>query len=355
MNQNPHLSQEGEFDESAEQSFIPDLCQLNAVLFLLLLTQIFALVMSIIASQNEILSWELLGLMSSYCHAITLSCAAAICWLRRYLTRFSLKPVSAMVLILIMTITAAYDLIFLQFLPFEVTQHPERFLSKSLLISAIIGALALRYFFLQHQWRQQKQSELRSRLQALQARIRPHFLFNSMNTIASLIAVDPDKAEDAVLDLSTLFRATLDNQKMLISLGEELDLCGRYLNIEALRLGDRLKLKWNIEASVKDLKIPPLTLQPLFENAIYHGIQPLTEGGEIVVEAYARKNTAYVLISNPVAQSTSEHKGNQIALDNIRSRFEAIYQERAVLKTSILNNTFTATLRLPMENEHEQY
>jgi two-component system sensor histidine kinase AlgZ len=212
-----------------------------------------------------------------------------------------------------------------------------------------LAAILLRYFFLQHQWKEQRQAELRARIQALQARIRPHFLFNSMNSIASLIAIDPQKAEDAVIDLSTIFRATLNNQTALIPVDEEIALCRRYLNIEALRLGNRLQISWKLAPSQQTVLIPPLTLQPLVENAIYHGIQPLTEGGTIAIESEIKQGYLYILISNPYDLSKQQHHGNSIALDNISSRLQAIFGVGAILKTSQLDNIFTVTLRIPVK------
>tara|TARA_R110000850_G_scaffold146857_2_gene269006 strand:+ start:61 stop:570 length:510 start_codon:yes stop_codon:yes gene_type:complete len=169
-----------------------------------------------------------------------------------------------------------------------------------------------------------------------------------MNSIASLIAINPQQAEDAVLDLCSLFRATLNNQKTLIPIEEEIELCKRYLNIEALRLGERLKLDWQIKKLIKKVQIPPLTLQPLFENAIYHGIQPRIEGGTITLTCEEKNNSLSIMISNPLPESSNKHDGNHIALDNIRSRIQAIFGDHAILKTSTYNNIFTVTLRIPI-------
>ena len=125
-----------------------------------------------------------------------------------------------------------------------------------------MSALLLRYFYLQSQWRRQQQAELRARIESLQARIRPHFLFNSLNSIASLVAIDPYKAEQAVLDLSDLFRASLAKPGTLVSWAEELELAKRYLSIEQYRLGERLQLDWQVDEVPDDLPIPQLTLQP---------------------------------------------------------------------------------------------
>ncbi len=168
-----------------------------------------------------------------------------------------------------------------------------------------------------------------------------------MNTIASLIASDPQRAEDAVLDLSELFRASLRTSEQLIPLQRELELCQRYLDIEALRLGDRLQLQWHIADGLQNQAIPPLTLQPLVENAIYHGIQPRAQGGIVRVEAQASGDFVYLLVQNPKPEPG--HDGNRMALDNIQARIQALFGDRAVLKHSHQGDIYTVTLRLPAQ------
>ena len=337
----------------ADQSFIPNLCQVNATLFLLILTQLMVLMFALMRDGKALIDWEYLGLASVFSQTIVLSCAAAICLTRKLLRKQKLTVVVGYFLGIIIGLTWFYSwlcsTVFLsESLPGMISE-PTHFVLRNILISAIIGCLLLRYFYLQFQWREQKQAELRARLEALQARIRPHFLFNSMNTIASLISIDPQQAEEAVLDLSTLFRATLDNhQSLLITLADEIALCRRYLNIERLRLGSRLRVEWSLDGCESTVKIPPLTLQPLIENAIYHGIQPLTAGGTITIQCYCKNRTIYVLIANPFDPNLQQHQGNHIALDNIRSRLSALFSDAAVLKTSQLDGTFTVTLRFPM-------
>lgn len=331
----------------SKSSFVPNLCQINALFFLLIMTQLLAIVIALVDSDTSLIQWDFLGLISVFCHSIVLTCAAVICQIRELAHKLSLTFTATLYISIIQGVTASYCLTFSLLLPDGLTGEFSNFVSKSLIISLILGGLLLRYFYLLHQWQIQKQAELRARLEALQARIRPHFLFNSMNTIASLIAIDPAKAEDAVLDLSSLFRATLNNQTMLIPVEEELALCRRYLNIEGLRLGERLNIDWQLSEEINRVKIPPLTLQPLLENAIYHGIQPKVEGGTISIEGYCKKETAYILISNPFEPNQSEHEGNRIALENIRSRLAAIFGHRALIKISQLDGTFTVTLRFP--------
>lgn len=328
--------------------FIPDLCNIQAVLFLLILTQLLSIVLCLAITNDRILNWEALGYLSLFCHTLALSFAAMMCLSRPYLSHKSTMFVAVYFLCTNLLITLSFSWFSSQFFISSFLQQPELFTLKACIISIIIACILLRYFYLQAQWRAQKQSELTARIQALQARIRPHFLFNSMNSIASLIAINPQKAEDAVLDLCSLFRATLNNQHALITLDEEISLCKRYLNIEALRLGDRLQLEWQTSALNKSITIPPLTLQPLFENAIYHGIQPRKEGGKITFVSEEKNNMLSIMISNPYSPPTQTHQGNRIALDNIHSRLKAIFGDHAVLKTSIYNDIFTVTLRIPI-------
>lgn len=342
---------------AATHFFIPDLCTMSSILFLVIMTELVALLMALVNSEQGLLDWYYLGILSLFGIWVTLTCAAALCILRRPLSRFPVATAAALGMALIITITLVYSLVALNL--FEPVfgnsrlTSPEalEFYLRNTLIATIIGGMTLRYFYLQFQWQQQKQAEVNARLEALQARIRPHFLFNSMNTIASLISIDPEKAEEAVLDLSTLFRATLNTQQLLVPLADELSLCRHYLHIESLRLGDRMQVQWRLDPAADQARIPPLTLQPLVENAIYHGIQPRLQGGEISIETRLENQHIYILISNPFDQPAStdhRHQGNRIALSNIRHRLESLFQQRAVFKTSYHNGIYTVTIRLPM-------
>lgn len=332
--------------------FLPDLCRVQSVFSLLVVTELVALLFTLVHPSAPFMDWNYLGLISLFGHWTVLTSAAVLCTARPALAKLSINAAASAAFIIILLITLIYSLIADHFLrPHSESTIDTLFLLRNLVISAIISGITLRYFYLQQQWKNQRQAELQARLEALQARIRPHFLFNSMNTIASLIATKPDIAEEAVLDLSELFRATLSTKKMLIPLRDELKLCKRYLHIEGLRLGNRMTVEWKLSNYDESVLIPPLSLQPLVENAIYHGIQPRTEGGTITIESYRKKNTVYILVSNPFdsALSESHKKGNQIALDNIRSRFEAIFDQQAVMKTSQIDGIFTVTLRYPVQ------
>ena len=227
-------------------------------------------------------------------------------------------------------------------------------LLNNMVIAAILAGILLRYLYLQQQLRNQQQAEMHARIQALQSRIRPHFLFNSMNSIASLIATDPDTAERVVEDLSELFRASLA-EPSLIPLERELQLCKHYLEIEQLRLGRRLQLDWQINSCNPNIKIPSLMLQPLVENAIFHGIEPLPKGGKITVKVSQNDKQLSIVISNPYLlakkpQRNSEHaqRHNRMALDNIRRRLTAHFGSAARLSSSAENGVFTTYIFCPL-------
>ncbi len=226
---------------------------------------------------------------------------------------------------------------------------PDDLVLRTMGISAIVGAVILRYFYVQHQWRRQIERESQARIQALHSRIRPHFLFNSMNVIASLTRTNPKLAEEVVQDLADLFRFTLSNAGARISLQDELEVSRRYLHIEQQRLGERLDVQWHMDGIPSDASIPPLTVQPLLENAVYHGIEPQPGGGTIEVSGARRGSSIEISIQNPLpAEGNPKHrKGNQLAMDNIRERLEAVYGRRGGLRTESTDGRFVATITIP--------
>ena len=181
---------------------------------------------------------------------------------------------------------------------------------------------------MREQWLRQQYSELNARIQAMQARIHPHFLFNSLNSVVSLISIDPDKAENMLISLSRLFRASFQELK-LVSLEEEIDLCRQYLSIEKMRLGDRLTVEWNIQATPIELKratIPLLTLQPLLENSIFHGVEKVLQASTISVLVEILQNQVTIVITNPYSHDKIKSRtGNGIAIENVEQRLKAYY------------------------------
>ncbi len=194
--------------------------------------------------------------------------------------------------------------------------------------SGIVTLLLLSYF----RWRALALSPARheARLQALQARIRPHFLFNSINAVLGIVRADPKRAETALEDMADLFRMAMANQRELVTLSQEIRLTRQYLALEQLRMGERLQVRWDTENMPSDALIPPLMLQPLLENAVYHGIEPLTEGGVIEVRIYGEGKSLHLQVSNPVAGSAVRKvDGNKMALSNIRERLSLLFDVEA--------------------------
>jgi two-component system sensor histidine kinase AlgZ len=201
------------------------------------------------------------------------------------------------------------------------------FLLTSVCITGIVAAVVLRYFYVQFQWQARVESENRARIQALQSRIRPHFLFNSMNTIASLTRSDPALAEQVTEDLASLFRVTLSDARVSTTIGQEMELCRQYLRIEAVRLGERLRSAFDIDALPQDALLPALSLQPLLENAVYHGVEPSPEGGKISVSGGRDGKRLWIRIENTCPEDSpgSSRPGNRMALDNVRQRLAAFF------------------------------
>ncbi len=328
---------------------VPELCNTSALALLILFSQL--LVVVLIFAGGEV-TWVRFGLMSLFVQWVSLVSAGLLCALRGWLSRLPLAVGAggAFSVVLVVTFAVSLGAEWLVGTGLVGVDHLAwSRIAGNLVIAGIITGLMLRYFYVQQRLRLQEQSELQSRIQALQSRIRPHFLFNSMNIIASLIAVDPDTAESVVEDLSELFRASLNEAGNQVPLADELGLCERYLRIEGLRLGDRLKLDWQVEETADSVMVPLLTLQPLLENAIYHGIQPLPEGGTIELKVAYEDDLVNVSIVNPLPQAheTRESEGNRMALNNIKSRLQVLYGTRASLDAKPVDDQFVTHLSFP--------
>ncbi len=225
--------------------------------------------------------------------------------------------------------------------------------SEGMALGALFGMALQHYFELRTRAFSPALSE--ARLQALQARIRPHFLFNSLNAVLSLIRKEPLRAETALEDLAELFRMSLRDARDMISLEEEIRFCKQYLSIEKIRLGERLEVQWDISRITQDelrtAQIATLMLQPLLENAINYGVEPAQEPTVIEVRVTCSLGTVEVLVSNPVvevgATESAPAKGNRMALRNIRERLELLYDVEAQLTSGIEEGRFKARLRFP--------
>lgn len=332
-----------------EAFFLPDLCNARAIVYLLVVTEGVVVALTLMESGLADFSWQRFGMVSLFIQWVALVSVAILCQSRKWLVHRPVWQVSIMAMLLVqivtLTISIAADALF----PGNRMGIDWLWVARNLVVSGLVSALALRYFYVQSQWRLQAQAELRARLSALQANIRPHFFFNTLNTVASLIVIDPDKAETMLVDLAQLFRAVLKADDSLSNFQAELALGKRYLDIETIRLGERLQIRWDIPSRLPSLPIPALILQPLLENAVYHGIQPQPEGGDILIRMTIHDNDVRLVVDNSKpADGTPVHaSGNGIALDNIRARLMTRFGSQARLDTRDQNQRYLATLILP--------
>jgi two-component system sensor histidine kinase AlgZ len=337
---------------------LPDFCAARAVLAVVLIVTLTAVVLAVARQSSGLNFWLDLARTSLFLLWAGLGSSAALCLLRQRLARLPLAVASGSALLSVLAVIALVSTGVLWLgssallgpratnLLLPVT--PWRFFATNLGIGAIVGALALRYFYVTGEWRRNVELQARARVHALQARIRPHFLFNSMNTIASLTRSDPARAEEAVEDLADLFRANLNEQRSSITLKEELEVARMYQRIEQLRLGERLHVIWDVTDLPMRAMVPGLLMQPLLENAIYHGIEPRPAGGIVTISGALDGDMIGLTVRNPLPEAgEAAHAGNRIALDNIRERMELLYPGRSSVEASRIGDEYIVRLRFP--------
>lgn len=338
--------------DTVHRGFVPDLCKPEAVLAVILAAQILVFVFALVAVSYDGFSWLELGRTTLFVQWVALSCAALLCVLKKVMMPLKAHWVAVLIVVFTCAVTLCLSVIALNveaYMQAEKWRWWHQQVSVNIGIAVLVSGLLVRYWYLQAQLRWQAEAELEARIQALQARIRPHFLFNSMNIIASLIAVDPEQAEQAVEDLAQLFRMSLEHHEKEVSLAKEMTLCQRYGRLEQWRMGERLQWRWDIRVEPEHYLVPALCLQPLLENAVYHGVQHLEAGGEIVVQVKESSGTLVVQVSNPVlSDKSSSPSGQRMALANICARLEALYGKQAGLKVSSSAQRFDVVLWLPV-------
>lgn len=338
--------------------FLPDFCNGPAVIEILVIAELVAMVLVMARGLGTGVNvvQDFIGI-SLFMLWLALAAAAVLCVAGRQLAGAStrLAYLACYALLLLTTVAVSVGALWLDQWTRLGAVPDDRmlaFVGRNLSISAIVSAVALRYFHVQYQWRTQIRREAGARIEALQARIRPHFLFNTMNTIAALIPFAPADAEQAVEDLSELFRASLDDAAVLVSLDEEIGLAKLYQRLEEKRLGERLMVEWRMEPPAMDVQLPRLSIQPLLENAIHHGIERLAAGGVIVIEGRDTETGYDVRITNPVPPDAIASRGFHIALENIRERLALTLDAGATLATSHRGSYFEAVMSLPQVSKH---
>jgi len=329
------------------------LCGFKNVFLVVILGELFAIILAIAEEGFASATLNNLALTSIYIQWNGLLGLLLLCSLSPLVKDKSLAfklTMSWLVLMLMIVgfsyatyyLLSYYDL-FELIKPFDLSA----FVLRNLLIGGIISGLAIRYLYIQQQWKNKIKAEAEAKLQLLQARIRPHFLFNSMNTIASLCVDNPFLAEKTTLDLAELFRPLIKNDLKLTSWKDELSLSEKYLAIEKLRFSDRMEIVWHIGNVPNDALIPTLTLQPLLENAIHYGIESSIKGGTVEIKASYNKNQIAISIENTIPENKSSKEGNQIAINNIQQRLKAHYGNDATLMLTQKPGKFVVNLSIP--------
>lgn len=337
-----------------EQFELPDLCTPLAVFGVVLATQLLAVVLTLARQPGWWAFYTELAPTSLLLLWFGLVSAAVLCRLRLRLQAFGPRNGSLLALALVLACIGLVS---------EGAWWLGRslggggwfpadhwaFLTRNLALGGLVAAGLLRYFYVSHQWQQNVRRQAELRLNALQARIRPHFLFNSMNTIAALTRSNPAAAEQAVEDLADLFRASLQDGRQRIPLREELDITRVYERMEQHRLGDRLRVDWQLGDLPLDAAIPGLTIQPLLENAIYHGIEPAPQPGVVTIGGESDDRMVRISVTNPLPPPgrLQRRAGNRIALDNIRERLALAFGPDSALTVGSGDGRFTVTISFP--------
>ncbi|MFQ5609090.1 MAG: sensor histidine kinase [Woeseiaceae bacterium] len=350
------MSESSDPNGRESQAYLPDFCAAGTVFIIVLIAELVAILLTLAGNQAPGQFLVELSYTSFFVLWFALLGCGLMCKLRARLESSG----STRAFVLSFFILLAFCLVLAEIAwqltqafadLFRIESSHGAFVFRAFATGAIVIALAMRYLYVSSEWRRSIVVEAQSRISALQALIRPHFLFNSMNTIASLTRTDPRQAEEAVEDLSDLMRANLSVSKNRTTLKEELETAAIYQRIEKLRLGDRLNVRWNIAELPMRALIPSLVIQPLLENAIYHGIELLPDGGDVIVTGGRDEDYLTIEISNPVAVGAPPKKdGNKMAVSNIRQRFELAYGNRANVDVDVGDDYYTVRIRFPEES-----
>jgi two-component system, LytTR family, sensor histidine kinase AlgZ len=328
-------------NQNAYTSALPDFRNLGILLRILLIVNLAAIGAAIVRAPMLNLAWDELVAMSAVVQPILILTLLALVALGPFLRRLPFGIGAAAVAAIALGVALGFVTLMQDVYAGEALGSPGHYAALVLLATVTL----LMYFELRG--RALSPAIAEARLQALQARIRPHFLYNSINAVLSLIRQDPRRAETALEDLADLFRVVMGDNRELSPISREIELCRQYLNLEQLRLGERLKVVWRIDKMPADALVPPLLLQPLLENAVYHGIEPRVEPGEVSIDIYTLRNRVHAVLRTPYSRAGDHHAGNKMALANIRERLQLHFDAEATLDTRVGDDTYQVHIVLP--------
>lgn len=341
-----------------ETEFLPNFCGGRTIGGVMLIAEMLAIVVTLITRRISENLFQDLFLISLFVQWVALSGAATLCAARAFLNRLPNARALGFAYLLLLgaVLVVSEAAVWLWWAVGRIgSPRPEwyaYFHIQNFTVAMIINALMLRYFLARHQLRQRTLSEARAKIEVLRSRIRPHFLFNTMNIIVSLIRSAPDKAETAVVDMADLFRTMLGDSENLVPVSNEIAIAKKYLDIETLRLDNRLRVDWNVGKFPRKAVMPVLVLQPLLENAIQHGIEPLPAGGLISVRLREENDVIHIMVTNPLPRLRSKAAVSTLpsehTLDNLRLRLESHYGDAARVNISQEPERFSVAVEIPI-------
>ena len=321
----------------------------RGVLATLVVAQVIATILAFAPNTGEGI-WIRLGGISLFLHLIFLFSLTCLYLIRQQLAKFRHTWQLLTLMSTLLFTTTLFSSLFVGFADeYFVLQNPYLFLLRNLLVVFLVTALFIQFLMIHFEKNQQTNALARAELDALQARIRPHFLYNSLNTAAELTHHDPQAAEQAILALAALSHAAMRVGKDSV-LRDEIALTQQYITLESWRFGERLKVHWQLPAQIPEIMLPCLTLQPLLENAVCYGVEPSLAGTAIYVELHISKHSLVIIVENPIVVELQKRAGNGMALDNIRQRLNLYYQGHAKLTMTVRDDVYRVKLVLPLVN-----
>jgi two-component system sensor histidine kinase AlgZ len=331
--------------QSPYPDLLPDFRNLGVIARVLVAANVLAVLGVLFAAPGLAAAFRQFVQAAAYLEPLLLLQLVALAAASPLLSRIGYWRGCAAVIVLAMALTAGYHALVEQ-----VATEPTPAMAPAVALSGLIAAGLLGYLRLLA--KAYSPALVEARLQALQARIRPHFLFNSLNAVLALIRRDPRRAERALEDLADLFRTMMSEPRQFVRLADEIALLERYADLEQLRLGERLRITWELDAAPSDALLPPLVLQPLLENAVFHGVEPGTAPGEVLVRIERRGDRVLARIENPFVEEQHKRAGNRIALENIRERLALFFDAEARLQTSATDARYRVEIEMPYRAEH---
>jgi two-component system, LytTR family, sensor histidine kinase AlgZ len=327
-------------NQKAYTRALPDFRNLGIVLRILLIVNLCAICVAIVRASTLRSAWYELLDICVLLQPLMLSTLIVLIFLSRALSRLPYFVGAAGVIALVLALSVSFSLLL-----FGINRESTAAMLRHIVLAPLLIGTMLAYFDLRA--RALSPAIVEARLQALHARIRPHFLYNSLNTVLSLIRQQPKRAETALENLADMFRIVMAENRELSPIGREVELCRQYLELEQLRLGERLRVTWCIDSMPPDALVPPLMLQPLLENAVYHGIEPRVEPGEITIDIHAARGEVHAILRNPHSAGAVRQGGNKMALNNIRERLQLHFDAEGTLETHVGVDTYEVHVTVP--------